>query len=111
MLAYSLTWPDRTIMLIFPPVAFRAIWLIPILFVFTMMGGGNNISHIGHLGGVLVAWVYLRRDGTAGRSLSWGSIKHRWRRYRMRQKLRAVQMEDFEARRRERRNRNDRTLH
>ncbi len=30
MLAYSLTWPDRTIMLIFPPVAFRAIWLIPV---------------------------------------------------------------------------------
>jgi membrane associated rhomboid family serine protease len=111
MLAYSLTWPDRTIMLIFPPVAFRAIWLIPILFVFTMMGGGNNISHIGHLGGVLVAWLYLRRDGTTGRSLNWGSIKHRWRRYRMRQKLRAVQTEDLEARRRERRDRNDRTLH
>ena len=32
LLAYSLTWPDRTIMFIFPPVAFRAIWLIPILF-------------------------------------------------------------------------------
>jgi len=111
MLAYSLTWPDRTIMLIFPPVAFRAIWLIPILFVFTMMGGGNNISHIGHLGGVLVAWLYLRRDGTTGRVLSLGSIKHRWRRYRMRQKLRAVQMEDLEARRRERRDRNDKTLH
>ena len=57
------------------------------------------------------AWLYLRRDGTTGRALSWGSIKHRWRRYRMRQKLRAVQMEDLEARRRERRNRNDRTLH
>ena len=111
MLAYSLIWPDRTIMLIFPPVAFKAIWLIPILFVMTMMGGGNNISHIGHLGGVLVAWIYLRRDGTTGRSLSWGSLKHRWRRYRMRQKLRAVQVEDLAARRRERRDRNDRTLH
>ena len=35
LLAYSLTWPDRTIMLIFPPVAFRAIWLIPGLFFLT----------------------------------------------------------------------------
>ncbi|MEN8197787.1 MAG: rhomboid family intramembrane serine protease, partial [Pseudomonadota bacterium] len=54
MLAYSLTWPDRTIMLIFPPVAFRAIWLIPLLFFMTLAFGGGNISHIGHLGGVLV---------------------------------------------------------
>ena len=30
VLAFSLTWPDRMIALIFPPVAFRAIWLIPI---------------------------------------------------------------------------------
>ncbi len=111
MLAYSFTWPDRTIMLIFPPVAFRAIWLIPILFVMTMMSGGNNISHIGHLGGVVVGWLYLRRTGTTGGAPSLGSIKHRWRRYRMRQKLRAVQMEDLETRRRERRDRNDRTIH
>ena len=40
LLAYSLTWPDRTIMLIFPPVAFRAIWLIPVLFFMTILFGG-----------------------------------------------------------------------
>ena len=33
LLAYSLTWPDRTIMLLFPPIPFRAIWFIPFLFV------------------------------------------------------------------------------
>ena len=101
VLAYSLTWPERTIMLIFPPVAFRAIWLIPILFGMTFLFGGNNISHLGHLGGVLVGWIYLRRSGDAGSLLTLEHLKYRWRRYRMRQKLRAVQYEEYEARRRE----------
>ena len=101
LLAYSLTWPDRVIALIFPPITFRAIWLIPGLFVMTLMFGGGGISHIGHLGGVLMAWIYLRREGHAGaQSLSLGHLKYRWKRYRMRQKLRAVHYEEHEARRR-----------
>jgi membrane associated rhomboid family serine protease len=109
LLAYSLTWPDRTIMLIFPPVAFRAIWLIPLLFVFSLViDPQGNVSHIGHLGGVVVGWLYLRRYGQTGRLLSFGQLRHRWRRYRMRRKLRSIRYEDFESRRRDR---NDRTLH
>jgi membrane associated rhomboid family serine protease len=101
LLAYSLTWPDRVIALIFPPITFRAIWLIPGLFVMTWAFGGGNISHIGHLGGVLVGWLYLRRKGEAGsRTLSLEHLKYRWKRYRMRQKLRAVHSEEREARRR-----------
>ena len=108
LLAYSLTWPDRTIMLIFPPVAFRAIWLIPgLFFMQLMMDGGGNVSHVGHLGGVLVGWLYLRRDGTTGSPLGLKQLQHRWRRYRMRQKLRAVRMEEHEERRR----RDDHTVH
>jgi membrane associated rhomboid family serine protease len=101
MLAYSLTWPDRTIMLIFPPVAFRAIWLIPALFFMQVLFGGGNVSHVGHLGGVLVGWIYMRRTGSTGRLFSLQQLKYRWRRHRMRRKLRAVQYEEFEARRRE----------
>ncbi len=102
ILAYSLTWPDRTIMLIFPPVAFRAIWLIPALFLMTLMfPGGGNISHVGHLGGVLVGWLYLRSSGEAGSLFSIAHLKHRWRRHRMRQKLRAVQYEEWEAKKRQ----------
>lgn len=101
ILGYSLTWPDRTIMLIFPPVAFRAIWLIPALFFMTLLFGGSNVSHVGHLSGVLVAWLYLRSSGEAGALISWEQIKYRWRRYRMRQKLRAVQYEEWESKRRE----------
>ena len=101
ILAYSLTWPERTIMLIFPPVAFKAIWLIPALFFMTLVFGGGNVSHVGHLGGVVVGWLYLRHQGNAGSLFSWAQLKHRWRRHRMRQKLRAVQYEEWEERRRE----------
>jgi membrane associated rhomboid family serine protease len=112
LLAYSLTWPDRTIMLIFPPVAFRAIWLIPIIFFMTLYGDSRGaISHVGHLGGVIVGWIYLQRRGDAGSVVSVRSLKHRWRRYRMRQKLRAIRYEDFEARRRREQERRDRTIH
>ena len=99
VLAYSFTWPDRTIMLIFPPVAFRAIWLIPAMFFMTIAFGGGNISHIGHLGGVVVAWLYMRRSGDARSLFSIEHLKYRWRRHRMRRKLRAIQYEEFERRR------------
>jgi membrane associated rhomboid family serine protease len=109
LLGYSLTWPERTIMLIFPPVAFRAIWLIPALFVMQVaMDPGGNVSHTGHLGGVLVGWILLRRGGTAAGLPSLKQIKWRWRRHRMRQKLRAVRWEEDAARQRRH---DDRTLH
>jgi len=99
LLAYSLTWPDRTIALLFPPVAFRAIWLIPLVFALTFVFGGSNISNTGHLGGVLVGWLYMKRHGETGTLLSLKQLKYKWRRYRMRRKLRAIQYEEFERRR------------
>jgi len=109
VLAYGFTWPDRTIMLIFPPVAFRAIWLIPGLFLMTaIFNPSPNISHTGHLGGVLMGWLYMRRRGHGGGVLSLGQLRNRWRRYRMRQRLRAVRYEDHSRRNRDD---NDKTLH
>ena len=89
LLAYSLTWPDRTIMLIFPPVAFRAIWLIPLLFFMEIYFGPANVSHVGHLGGVLVGWLLLRSQGDARGLLSLDQIRWRFKRWRMRKRLRA----------------------
>ncbi len=114
LLAYSLTWPDRTIMLIFPPVAFKAIWLIPLLFFMEIYFGSQGVSHVGHLGGVLVGWLWLRRgSGIGGFMPSMNKIKYRWRRYRMRQKLQAVR-NDETTRERSRPRRDDddhQTLH
>jgi len=110
VLGYSLMWPDRRIALIFPPISFRAIWLIPGLLVMTiaMSGPEGGISHIGHLGGVLVGWLYLRQNGlTSGSDSSQASrtvgfksnvLQRRLRRWRMRKKLRAVPPEKTEQR-------------
>ncbi len=95
--AYALTWPDRTIMLLPIPIQFKAIWLIPVLFTMQLMLGGGNISHIGHLGGVLVAGVLLR--GQVRQILGFRSLRVRWHRFRMRGRLRSVRREEFERRR------------
>ena len=109
LLAYSLTWPDRTIMLIFPPVAFRAIWLIPGLFFMTLMFDPNaNVSHVGHLGGVVVGWLYMRRQGHVQGLFTLGQLRNRWRRHKMRQRLRAVRYEEHSRRKR---HDDDQTLH
>lgn len=97
LLAYSFTWPDRTIMLIFPPIPIKAIWLIPLLFVMEWMSasaGNSNVSHTGHLAGVLVGWIYLVNEGRTPGAPTPQSLLHRWRRYRMRQKIRAVHRDD-----------------
>jgi membrane associated rhomboid family serine protease len=98
--AFSLLWPDRTIMLIFPPIPMRAIWFIPFLFLMQIAtGGGENISHAGHLGGVLVA-IWLLRDEFR-RVAGFSSLRYRWHRWRMRNRLRAVRREDLDRRKRD----------
>jgi membrane associated rhomboid family serine protease len=97
--AFSLMWPNQTIMLIFPPIPMRAIYFIPLLFVMQIVLGGGNVSHIGHLGGVLVAAVLLREN--LQRVLNIKSLRYQWHRYRMRNRLRAVRREEWERRKRE----------
>ena len=91
LLAFSFTWPDRTIMLIFPPIPLKAIWLIPLLFFMEFAGpAAATISHAGHLGGVVVGWIYLVREGRTPGAPTIQSLKHRYQRYRMRHKIRMV---------------------
>lgn len=94
LLAYSLTWPDRTIMLLFPPIPIKALYFIPFLFVMSYMFGPPNLSHVGHLGGVAIGWLLFRRHRGEGILPSMSSLKYRWRRYRMRRNLRAVGDDD-----------------
>ncbi len=105
LLAFSLLWPDRTIMLLFPPIPLKAIWFIPFLFFMEVISGPANVSHVGHLGGVLVGFVALRAMGHGGR-IGLGQLKWRLKRWRMRRQLRAVRMEELRERERERDRRN-----
>jgi len=89
ILAYCLTWPDRTIQLLFPPIPIKAIWFIPLVFVLEFAVGPENVSHTGHLGGVLIGWLLLRKDGHSGTLLpTKAQLRMRWERYKMRKRLR-----------------------
>ena len=109
LLAFSFTWPDRTIQLIFPPIALKAIWLIPLLLFFEFTSGAANVSHLGHLGGLVVGWIYLVNEGKTPGAPTFKALKLRYQRYAMRKKLRAVH--DEARRERDRNNDNDRTYH
>ena len=98
LLAYSLTWPDRYIMLLFQPIPIKAIYFIPFIFFMQYtMPGPSNISHVGHLGGVIVGWILLSRDGRTQGVLSFAKLKYRWRRWRMRRQLQDVRERDRRA--------------
>jgi membrane associated rhomboid family serine protease len=96
--AFSLLWPDRTVMLLFPPIPMKAIWFIPILFFFGLFFGPSNVSHVGHLGGIVIAAILLRKE--ARRYFNLPNLRYRWHRYRMRGRLRAVRREEEEQRKR-----------
>jgi membrane associated rhomboid family serine protease len=94
LLAYSLTWPDRTIMLLFPPIPIKALYFIPFLFALEfLMPGPANVSHVGHLGGVLAGWLLFRRQNGLPLLPSRQQLLWRWRRYKMRRQLYEVRRE------------------
>lgn len=101
LLAYSFTWPDRTIMLIFPPIPIKSIYLIPMIFMMEWMSSGSsNVSHTGHLAGVLVGWIYLVNEGRTPGAPTPQALLLKWRRYLMRQKIRAIHRDDKNNRQR-----------
>jgi membrane associated rhomboid family serine protease len=65
LLAYGLTWPNRQVMLYFIiPVKIKYLVAIFGLIEFfgtlsTAAGTGGNISHIGHMGGLVTGLIYL----------------------------------------------------
>jgi membrane associated rhomboid family serine protease len=98
LLAHSLMWPDKTLMLIFPPIPLKALYLIPLLFLMELLSQRTGVSHVGHLGGVAVGWFLLWRMGIT-RAISLDQLKLRYRRYKMRRNLRIVQEEELKDRR------------
>jgi hypothetical protein len=65
-----------------------------------LMSGPSNVSHLGHLGGVLVGWYYLVREGRTPGIPTLGSVKHKYNRYKMKKKIRSVHQEQQRERKR-----------
>lgn len=66
LLAYGVTWPDRTVLWSFIiPIKMKYLVLFYGLFalygtIISAKGAGGNISHIGHLGGLLTGLILIK---------------------------------------------------
>jgi len=66
MIACAVLFPDRRAYLFPIPVSMSMRTIVLIMIVVTFLGtlgvGGDGVSHLCHLGGMLVGYLYLRRD-------------------------------------------------
>jgi membrane associated rhomboid family serine protease len=95
LLAFGLLFPERPIYLwLLIPV--KAKWFVLVMglieFVSSFNNPGSTISHLAHLGGMLVGFLYLRGGGLPYR---WQLRYHEWRRARLGRKF-EVYMRDHE---------------
>ena len=83
--AYGMIFGERTVlfMLLFPMKArTMAMILFAIAFFYTFTGSGGNVSHVGHLGGAVTGYLYLKRVWRIGdlyRELRWRVRRRRFK--------------------------------
>jgi membrane associated rhomboid family serine protease len=64
LLAYGLTYPNRTVMLMFPPIPMKAKYFVLFYGLFELYlglsGGAPGVANFAHLGGMLFGFMLLR---------------------------------------------------
>jgi membrane associated rhomboid family serine protease len=65
LIACAILFPDRQVFLFPLPIAIPMRWFVAIMagieFFSEFRTSGDNVSHISHLGGMLIGYIYLRR--------------------------------------------------
>ena len=63
LLAYGMTWPNRTVMLLIPPIPMKAKWFVIIYgaveLFFGITGTQQGVAHFAHLGGMAFGFGVL----------------------------------------------------
>ena len=66
LIACAILFPDRRAYIIPIPIPIKMKWIVAAMAAITFLGtfglGDNKVSHICHLGGMLIGYLYLRRD-------------------------------------------------
>jgi membrane associated rhomboid family serine protease len=85
LLAYAMTYPDRKVLVyMLVPVKVKYLMLIMGFMTFASVGNGDGISHITHLGGLVVGWIYLLRNGRyRGLNIPWKQWLQRYGKIRI----------------------------
>ncbi len=85
LLAYGMQYPNR-LLYVFLVVPMRAKWVVVFSGLVTLysllMAPGGGISHLAHLGGLVVGWLYLKRAWRVRQLLA--EMRWHWRRRRFR---------------------------
>lgn len=73
-IAFATLFPDRELMLLFPPIPIKA-WLMAVILVGIglyqgLTGTGGNIAHFAHLGGALAGFILAKHWKRGGRFLN-----------------------------------------
>jgi membrane associated rhomboid family serine protease len=88
LIAAALVFPDQQVWLIpFPvslPMKFYVLMMGAIEFYFTLATPGDHVSHVCHLGGMLVGYLYLRRGSFL---YNFRNFFTDWKRRRLRKKF------------------------
>ncbi len=85
LLAFGLVFPTRVIMffMLFPMQARTAVMIYGAIQFFATMGStGSGVSHVAHLGGLIVGLVYLKkwwRVGDLYRELRWKMVRRKFK--------------------------------
>ena len=91
LLAYAMYFPNRPIYLyfVFPvPAKYFVMIMGAIAFLAAADGSGSGVAHMAHLGGLLVAYLYLKGGGRTPHLLSEIRYKYlKWRINRMRRRF------------------------
>lgn len=91
LLAFGLLYPDRRILffMIFPiPAKYFVMILGGIAFLSALSMPGDTVSHVAHLGGLVIGFIYLRGRG---RWFNWRNEYYSWRRQRLQRKFKVYQ--------------------
>ncbi len=86
LLAYALYFPDRTIYyIVFPMPARVFVLIVGAVAFFSSLSETGGIANATHLGGLLVAYLYLTslRKGPRIQLNPWAEVKYRWVKWRL----------------------------
>src|SRR5215471_15370910 len=87
LLAYALYFPNRTIYYFIFPLRVRTYVIITgaIAFYASLSANGGGVASATHLGGLLVAYIYLTslRKGPRIQLNPWAEVKYRWVKWRL----------------------------
>ena len=64
LLAFAMAFPNRTIMLLIPPIPMQAKYFVLFYGLITLFlgvsGGAPSVAHFAHLGGMLFGYILIR---------------------------------------------------